>query len=85
MTTIVHWNGGGWKSSDSLDELFRLLETEPLVPSLAPYVAQSTRLEYFTQFFGNFVTVSHGFCVETDDANLVARFVEALKRNPKLG
>jgi len=84
MGTIVHWNGGGWKSSDSLDELFRLLETEPLVPSLAPYFAQSPRFQYFTQFFGNFVNISHGFCVETDDVNLVARFVEALRRNPRV-
>jgi hypothetical protein len=83
MGTIIHWNGGGWKSSDSLDELFHLLETEPLRPSLAPYVAQSPRFEYFTKFFGNFATVSHGFCVETDDMDLVARFVEALKRNPR--
>jgi len=84
MGTIVHWNGGGWKSEESLDELLRLLETEPLVPSLAPYFEQSPRLKYFTQFFGNFVTISHGFCVETDDAVLIARFVEALKRNPRV-
>jgi hypothetical protein len=84
---VVHYNGRkneAWNTDpESLDELMRLIETEALVPSLAPYVSPSPRNPGMVQIFGNFVNVSHAFMIETDDLDLVARFGAALRANPK--
>lgn len=90
MTTTIHSNGGG-KVQD-IEALFDRLASHPLDRTFEAYGDFVTvdpvngRGEPMigpggAAFFGNFLTYSHVFRLETDDPELVARLTAAIRSN----
>lgn len=82
---VITSNGSKFAGSDpdTLDVLFMRLETEVLDSRFYPFAhaGKSSGTYARVHFFGNFKTYSHVFDITTDDAALIARLIEAIKRN----
>lgn len=83
MTTIIRWNGSKWagEAPDPIELLLERLATYTLTPSLAGYGTQSAYDPTLTHFFGNFVEVSAGFGICTDDPDLIASLNRLIRAN----
>lgn len=85
MPTRIHFNGHGFLGDPaSLETLFGALERYTLDPSFDGYGGFAIPDEArpgVVRFWGNFFDVSHAFCVETDDGEICARLVAAIKEN----
>jgi len=85
MTTKVDHIGSkfGGDEPDTIEQLFEMLGREPLDPRFEKYgnfvyhCEDSDRIKVW----GNFFTVSYGFDVETDDPELIERFLAAISAN----
>lgn len=80
--THIRYNGNRFNKK-SLDDLFMLLATEPLDRRYAPYVVRT--LGSAMLFHGNFDKLSYAFSVETDDDDLIAKFIAHLRANERIG
>lgn len=94
MTTRIVFNGSRYAGQEpaTVDELLVLLENAPLDPRFEHYGDFASRpstefLEAYDVapggwcFHGNFLGLSHAFSVTTDDADLVAKFLAAIRAN----
>lgn len=80
--TIIHSNGSKWAGEppDDLETLLKVLEEHELEPRLAPYI-EVGKVGCPDVFFGNFVTISHVFRIETDDPEVRERLTAAIRAN----
>lgn len=82
MTTI-HSNGSKWlgQEPDAIDDLLDVLGRETLDPAFERY----GRFHYVEGgkhwFFGNFLTVSHVFRIETTDQQIIDKLDTAIAAN----
>jgi hypothetical protein len=97
MTTIIVSTGSKWlgEAPDSIETLLAVLAHEPLDYRFEPYgnfIAplnertlvhphRCPELLGLTEFSGNFMTVSHVFCIRTDDPALIATLTAAIRHN----
>jgi hypothetical protein len=82
MATEIISNGGGQMLP--LDDLFARLESETLdrcFEDFGDFIFPSEDGTGRTEFFGNFYTFSHVFCIRTDDAATIARLTAAIQKN----
>lgn len=93
MTTI-HSNGSKWagEAPDTIEQLIEVLAQHPLDRRFEDYGNFIDRdpewLDGSTKpgvviFFGNFLTVSHVFNIETDDPEVIERLNRAIKANKR--
>lgn len=84
MIKIEH-NGSKFagQAPDPIEKLFERLEKYTLSPSLVPFMSDAAPDSGpgCMRFFGNFVEVSGGFSVVTDDEEMMKRFVIAIGSN----
>lgn len=93
MAKILEYSIGSlWagQASESIDDLFSMLEREPLDPRFEkfgnfyenyPEMCDGTKSEVPHYFTGNFYLVSCGFRVETDDDALAEKILAAIRAN----
>ncbi len=90
--TKIHWNGSKFagEEPDTVEMLLQVLAKEPLSPSFEhPGRFQfSDRTQPGTEtirdsvtFYGNFANVSHAFCVETNDPEMIGTMADAIRAN----
>ena len=88
------WAG---EQPDNIEKLFERLETEPLDPrfeELGSFVIANPEMlrkgetmnDFYgspgwVQFFGNFARISAVFGIHTNDADLIKRLIEAIRKN----
>lgn len=79
----INFNGSKWAGEppDDLETLFDRLKKHKLDKRFKPF-AKTVKGELGqVVFFGNFEDVSHTFSVTTDEPDLIARFIAAIKAN----
>ena len=94
--TVIHSNGSRWNGEPlaTIDELIEVLKIETIEER---FFRQFTAHEGYARviknhcpikmkngvahFFGNFEQVSHVFRIDTDDAELIERLSNAIKKN----
>jgi hypothetical protein len=85
MATTIHSNGSKWagESPDSIDKLLQVLADYPLDRRFEQYGDFAERCDTTgaTQFFGNFLTVSHVFRIDSDDPQIVGPLIDAIATN----
>lgn len=88
MTTKINYCGSKFSGQkpNALEVLFERLEKNTLDPSLEPFCDSPPAMfgdsrKGKRRFFGNFVDFSHTFSIETDDQELIDRFVIAIQKN----
>ena len=83
MTTTIQSNGSRWagQAPASVDELLDVLARETLDPRFEKYGNFILRDETPLRFWGNFLSVSHVFSIDTDDAALIERLTAAIRAN----
>lgn len=64
-----------------IEAILQGIETWTLVPGLAGYAYPGTPDPTLSRLFGNFVEVSGGFQIETDDPELIARYNKLVRAN----
>lgn len=86
MTEITS-NGSKWagQAPDPVSVLIEVLAREPLDRTFEKYgnfaINEGNGI---VRFFGNFLTVSHVFNIRTDDPELVATLIAAIKANKRM-
>jgi len=84
MTTIVYSNGSkmAGQAPDSIGELLEVLKREPLDRYLfdGHFITPHGNT---VRFFGNFLTVSHVFNIDTDDPDVIQPLTRAIRRNQR--
>lgn len=82
-TTTVISNGSRWAGQPPADiaELLGVLAEHPLSAQYAPFIHVSEIGGGSTRFFGNFVTISHVFNIDTNDPKTIASLTEAIQTN----
>jgi hypothetical protein len=93
MPTTIHSNGSKWagQEPDTVEQLLGVLDREVLdrrfhgmFITREPKLVNGGRLTPGTvRFFGNFLTVSHVFRIDTDDADIIAKLTRAIRRNQR--
>jgi hypothetical protein len=82
MTTKIRSNGGG--NPQPIEALFARLESDTLDRTFEAYGNFIERIAAFPEvvcFWGNFLTYSHVFSVDTDEPELVERLTAAIRAN----
>lgn len=87
--TIINSNGSHWagESPDGLEELYKVLQAEPLDPDFEKYGNFVYRNPAGSlprpalRFWGNFFTVSHVFSIDTNDASVIATLIALIRNN----
>lgn len=81
-TTNIISNGLRWagQAPAGISELLGVLAKHPLSALYAPFIHVS-EIGNSTRFFGNFVTISHVFNIDTNDPDTIASLTEAIKAN----
>jgi len=88
-TTTIHSNGSKWagQAPDSIDTLIGVLDREVLDRRFHGGFIKRLRVDRCgpgtVRFFGNFLTVSHVFRIDTDDAEIIAKLTRAIRRNQR--
>lgn len=87
MTTIHH-NGSRWagEAPATVEELLNVLATEALDRRFEAYgnfIVNSALHQGTVSFFGNFYALSHGFSIETDDAQTIRALTASIRENQK--
>ena len=85
-TTLIHYNGSKWNGQepDSVDRLIEMLSHHPIgawfFKEGVGHMAPDSDLGRGTiRYFGNFEDVSHAFCIETNDADVIRRMNAAVR------
>ena len=91
--TIINSNGSKWygDEQDSIETLIEVLGKHPLDRGFEAYgnfIAVDPPLikgdnMRGTNFFGNFLTVSHVFNIDTDDPEVIRKLTAAIRENQK--
>lgn len=84
----IHSNGSKWagESPDTIDRLLEVLAAETLDPRFEEYgnfyiVNKPITTTSGVHFFGNFMTVSHVFNIDTDDQPTIDALTAAIRAN----
>lgn len=88
----IRSNGSTWAGEelDTIEALLATLASEPLDRRFEdcgnfvitdPELVDGTVMVGITNFFGNFLTVSHVFNIDTDDAELISTLTAAILAN----
>ena len=83
MTTTIISNGSKWagEAPDIIDDLLEVLASQPLDRR---FEMSGNFIEPFngeTRFWGNFLTVSHVFNIDTDEPDVIKRLTAAIREN----
>lgn len=93
MATTIHSNGSRWsgRQSASVEELIEVLATQPLDRTFEAYgnfiftpedeAGRPLAEPGVVRFWGNFLSRSHVFCIDTDDPELIERLTAAIRAN----
>ncbi len=83
MTTTIHSNGSKWagQAPDPIELLEERLRTETLDPTFEDYGCFVSEREGMTRFWGNFLTVSAVFQIDTDEPELIDRLSGLIEAN----
>lgn len=78
ILTVINSNGSKWagESPDTLDQLYAVLQSEPLDPTFEKFgdfaLRDAPEFPDAIRFWGNFFTVSHVFSIDTNDPDVIA-------------
>lgn len=82
MMTIIHGNGSTWAGGvpDPIEKLYEVLATHVLDRRLEPIFAQNLD-RGVVLFTGNFLHLSHGFRIESDDPEVCENLFMLIRAN----
>lgn len=84
--TRINYCGSKWAGElpNTVDQLIEVMQTYALDPTFEAYGnfgANGPAGSATVRFWGNFYTLSHVFSIDTDDPELCARLITAIKAN----
>lgn len=83
MTTTINSNGSKWagQAPDTIDRLLKVLASHPLDRVFEMYGNFIYPVNEMTRFWGNFLTMSHIFSIDTDEPDIIERLTAAIRKN----
>ena len=83
MTTTINSNGSKWagQAPDTVADLLKVLSSHPLDRTFEEYGNFIIADKDMWHFFGNFLTVSHVFSIDTDDRETIDSLTVAIRCN----
>lgn len=84
MTTTINSNGSKWagEAPDTIDDLLKALASNPLHWGFdGNLIYPLENMPGTTRFCGNFLTVSHVFCIDTDEPDVIKKLTAAIRVN----
>lgn len=84
MTTTIYSNGSKWagEAPDTIDALLKVLTSAPLHRDFdGNFIYPLEDMPGTTRFWGNFETVSHVFCIDTDEPDVIKKLTAAIRKN----